>query len=182
MIQEQKENVETNLLTGLPFVIEESQELTDEEKIKVALNILEKISLGEDAHNEELHKKMNLDEATIEKTINDLLKNYEDKEAKDIVDDICKNYANELGYSEDLVRNMLSGYEKEALIELLTETVKEMVVKSYETQAETTIKTIESVPSDSEKSEIKSMIMKELYKAADGKTGVEKEMMIQQFY
>ena len=179
MIQEQKENVETNLLTGLPFVIEESQELTDEEKIKAFKDYVAELTEYEKV---ELYKDIlsTPDEATIEKTINDLLKNYEDKEAKDIVDDICKNYANELGYSEDLVRNMLSGYEKEALIELLTETVKEMVVKSYETQAETTIKTIESVPSDSEKSEIKSMITKELYKAADGKAGVEKEMMIQQ--
>ena len=179
MIKEQKENTTTNILTGLPFVLEEEKELKDDEKIQAFKDYAKDLTEHEKAT---LYKDIlgTPDEKLIDDTIKELIKDYEEKEAEDIVNDICKNYANELGYSEDLIRNMLSGYEKDELIELLEETVREMVTSSYEKQAEETIKAIENVPSDDERLEMKDMITKEIYKALEGKSGIERDMMMKQ--
>ena len=163
MIKQQKENVDNNIISGLPFVIEESAELTKEEKVKEFKNYVSELTDNEKAT---LYEGIlaSPKESFVQETIDNLLKNYEDKTAEEIVEDITHQYADELGYSEELIHDMLDGYNKEELIDLLEETVREMIVTQYVENAKDTIDKIHATPSENELSNIKETILAEMYK------------------
>ena len=120
------------------------------------------------------------DEAIIQAAIDSLLKQYEDKNAEQIVDDIAKQYAGELGYSEDLIRDMLSGYSKEELIDILTETVTDMIIANEKEKAAATIDAIKSTPSAAELQMMRQMILGEMYKSISTLPQAQQEMFKQQ--
>ena len=103
-------------------------------------------------------------EEFVQETIDTLLKDYEDKTAEEIVEDITKQYAGELGYSEDLIHDMLGGYSKEELIDIIEETVREMIITQYKENAADAIDAIHAQPSDTELQMMKDMILGEMYK------------------
>ena len=92
---------------------------------------------------------------------------------EEIVEDITKQYAGELGYSEDLIHDMLGGYSKDELIDIIEETVREMISAQYKENASDKIDEIQSQPSESELQTMKDMILGEMYK--DGK-GVNQDL------
>ncbi|MBR5473025.1 MAG: ABC transporter ATP-binding protein, partial [Clostridia bacterium] len=163
IVKQQKENTQNNILSGLPFEINEENELTDEEKIQEFKDYVAELTDGEKAT---LYEKIlaKPKDDFVNDTVDNLLKDYENKSAEEIVNDIKSQYAGELGYSEELINNMLSGYEKEELIDIIEATVKEMIVKQFEENAADTIETIASKPSNAELSKIKNMIYAEMYK------------------
>ena len=163
IVKAQTENKENNIITGLPFVIEENNELSDAEKI-VAFK--EYVSTLTDNEKATLYENiLSLpSEKVLKDAVDSILKPYEDKTTDEIIADIKKQYANELGYSEELIDNMLSDYEKEDLMKLLEETIREMVITQYKENAKDTIDKIYLVPSDKELSEMKQMIFSEMYK------------------
>lgn len=162
IVKQQKENLDTNIITGLPFVLEETQELTKEEQIQSFNDYVSGLTDNEKA---QLYEEIlaSPKEEFFQETIDSLLKDYDDKTAEDIVDDITKKYAGEFGYSEDLIRDMLSGYNKEELIDLLEETVREMIIAQYAENAADTIDAIHAQPSDVELETIKEMLLAEMY-------------------
>lgn len=163
IVKQQKENKENNIISGLPFVIDEEETLTDEQKIEAFKEYVKNITDNEkSALYEEILAKPK--DSFVQETVDNLIKNYENKTAEEIVTDIKNQYSKELGYSEELIDNMLSGYEKDELIELIKETVKEMVVAQYKENAKDTIDSIYSTPSETELSEMKKMIIAEMYK------------------
>ena len=179
MVQQQINNTEYNIITGLPFFLEADDSQTNEEKIQAfkdyvaTLNDMEKAALYEQI-------LASPSDAVIQATIDGLLKQYEDKTAEQIVDDIAKQYAGELGYSEDLIRDMLSGYSKEELIEILTETVTEMIIAQQEEKAAATIEEIKATPSAAELQMMRQMILAEMYKSISNLPQAQQEMMKQQ--
>jgi ABC-type lipoprotein export system ATPase subunit/ABC-type antimicrobial peptide transport system permease subunit len=179
MIKQQKENTETNIISGLPFIIEEDTELTDEEKIKEFKDYVTELTDNEKAilYEEILSAPK---ESFVQETIDTLLKDYEDKTAEEIVDDITHQYAGELGYSEDLINDMLNGYNKEELIDLLEETVREMIVTQYTENAKTTIDKIKATPSETELKDVKETVLLEMYKDLEGMSEIEQSMAKQQ--
>jgi len=178
MVKYQKKHNDINCITGLPFELDEDDKMTNSKKIK---EFKEYVSELTDLEKENLYKEIlsTPDEETVEETMDELLKMYDDKNAEEIVDDICKNYASQMGYSEDLIRSMFSGYEKDELIEILRTTVKEMIEKSYETKGEEEIEKIKSQPSESELKQIRDMIYSQIYSGLKG-SGIEREMMKKQ--
>jgi ABC-type lipoprotein export system ATPase subunit len=163
MVKQQKENKDYNIITGLPFVIEEVEELTKEQKIEAFKEYVAGLTDNEKAtlYQEILASPK---EEFVQETVDKLLKDYEDKTAEEIVEDITKQYAGELGYSEDLIRDMLGGYSKEELIDIIEETVREMIVTQYEENATDAIDAIHAQPSDTELQMMKDMILGEMYK------------------
>ena len=163
IVKQQKENKENNIISGLPFVIDEEETLTDEQKIEAFKEYVKNITDNEKSTlYEEILAKPKDD--FVQETVENLVKDYENKTAEEIVTDIKNQYSKELGYSEELIDNMLSGYEKDELIELIKETVKEMIVAQYKENAKDTIDLIYSTPSETELSEMKKMIVAEMYK------------------
>jgi putative ABC transport system permease protein len=163
IVKQQKENQKTNIISGLPFVIEENEALTKEQQIQAFKDYVAGLTDNEKA---DLYQQIlaSPKESFVKETIDTLLKDYEDKTAEDIVEDITRKYSGELGYSEDLIRDMLSGYNKDELIALLKETVKEMIVSQHKENAEAAIDAIHSQPSETELQAMKEMILVEMYK------------------
>lgn len=163
VVIQQKENTGNNVVTGLPFEILEENQLTDDEKIQAFKDYASELT---DNEKVKLYEKIlaKPKDDFVEETIDGFLKDYEDKSAEEIITDIKNQYADELGYSEDLIDNMLSSYEKDELIEILRSTVKEMIVAQYAENAADTIDTIASKPSSKELEQIQYTILKEMYK------------------
>ena len=161
MIQQQLNNNDYNILTGLPFIIEEDEELTPEQQIQAFKDYVAGLTDSEKAKVYEEILATPKDEE-VEATIESLIKQYDDKTADDIINDITSQYAQELGYSEELIRDMLSGYSKEELIAIIRETVKQMIIQQYAEKAVETIEKISTTPSTSELSMMKMMIKQQL--------------------
>ena len=179
IVKQQMENTETNVITGLPFNITTEEELTDEQKVEAFKEYVNGLTDNEKA---KLYEKMLAlpNESFVEETLNSILGSYEEKTVEEIIADIKSQYADELGYSEELIDSMLSGYNKEELIELLRETVKEMIVAQYAENATNTINNICAQPSDKELTEMKNMILAEMYKDISGVPEAQATIMKQQ--
>ena len=179
MVKQQLENMEYNIISGLPFFLEENENLTDAQKIQAfrdyiaTLNELDKAALYEQI-------LASPSDAVIQATIDGLLKQYEDKTAEQIVDDITKQYAGELGYSEELIRDMLGGYSKDELIDILTETVTDMIIAQHQEKAAATIDSIKAQPSVAELQMMRQMVLAEMYKSISTLPQAQQEMMKQQ--
>lgn len=179
IVKQQKDNLQNNVLSGLPFEILEENELTEQEKIQAFKDYVKDLTDNEKSKlYEKILAKPNDD--FVQETVDNLLKDYKDKSAEEIVTDIKNQYANELGYSEELIDSMLSGYKKEELIDILEATVKEMIVNQFAENAADTIKTISSKPSDNELSQIKNMIFAEMYKDISKLPAPQQEIVKQQ--
>ena len=161
MIQQQLNNNDYNILTGLPFIIEEDEELTPEQQIQAFKEYVAGLTDSEKAKVYEEILATPKDEE-VEATIESLIKQYDDKTADDIINDITSQYAQELGYSEELIRDMLSGYSKEELIAIIRETVKQMIIQQYAEKAVETIEKISTSPSTSDLAMMKMMIKQQL--------------------
>ncbi len=179
MIKQQTANSEYNIITGLPFFIEENEELTDPEKMQAFKDYVATLTDNEKAA---LYEQIlaSPSDAVIQATIDGLLSQYNDKTAAEIVEDIVKQYAGELGYSEDLIRDMLGGYTKEELIEILKETVTDMIIAQYQENAAAAIDAIKATPSAAELQGMRGMILAEMYKSISQLPPAQQEMMKQQ--
>ncbi len=179
MIKQQINSDEYNIISGLPFILEETEELTNAEKIAAFKEYVNGLT---DNDKVKLYQKIlsTPKDAEVDATIDMLLKQYEDKTAEDIINDITSQYATELGYSEELIRDMLSGYTKEELIEIITETVKQMIVKQYEDKALKLIEEIYGTPSEQELQTMKLMVLSEMYKSVSSMPVEQQAIMKQQ--
>ena len=179
IVKQQKENSEYNIVTGLPFNISTEEELTNEQKVEAFKEYVNGLTDNEKA---KLYEKILAlpNDDFVEETINSIIGSYEDKTAEEIIADIKSQYANELGYSEELIDSMLSGYEKEELIELLKETVKDMIIAQYAENATKAINDIYDQPSAKELIEMKNMILAEMYKDVNGLPEMQASIMKQQ--
>ncbi len=164
MIKQQLANDDYNIITGLPFIIDEENELSRDDQIQAFKDYVSELTINDKVklYQQILSKPK---DSEVEATIDSLLKQYEDKTAEDIINDITNQYATELGYSEELIRDMLSSYTKEELIDIIKETVRQMIVKQYEEKALATIEAIYNTPSEQELQTMKMMITSEMYKA-----------------
>lgn len=179
IVKQQMANAETNIITGLPFNITTEEELNDEQKIEAFKEYVNGLTDNEKA---KLYERILAlpNEKFVEETLNSILGSYDDKTVEEIIADIKSQYADELGYSEELIDSMLSGYNKEELIELLRETVKEMIVAQYAENATKAIEEICAQPSAKELSEMKNMILAEMYKDIANLPEAQAAMMKQQ--
>jgi len=179
MIKQQLSNEEFNIISGLPFFIEENEDMTDAEKIQAFKDYVTTLT---DSEKAALYEQIlaSPSDALIQSTINALLSQYDDKTAAEIVEDIVNQYADELGYSEDLIRDMLGGYSKDELIEILKETVTDMIIAQYQKDAAAAIDAIKAKPSAAELQGMRQMILAEMYKSISTLPQAQQEMMKQQ--
>lgn len=163
IVQQQQNNTEYNVITGLPFILNETETLTKEQKIQEFKDYVASLTNNEKAALYEAILAAPK-ESFIQDTINELLSQYEDKTSEEIVNDITHQYAGELGYSEELIRDMLGGYTKDELLNILKETVRNMIIAQYQENAADAIKNIHAQPSETELQTMCDLILAELYK------------------
>ena len=181
MIQQQQANKDYNVITGLPFILEETEELNNTQKAEAFKDYVNSLTDNEKAA---LYENILAapKESFIQDTIDSLLTQYQDKTAEDIVADITHQYAGELGYSEELIRDMLGGYNKEDLLAIIEETVRNMIIEQYKQNAAESIKSIHAQPSGAELQTMREMILVEMYKDMIGLSEQQQAMMKQQIH
>lgn len=179
MIKQQQANKDYNIITGLPFILEETEELTKEQKVEAFKEYASGLTDNEKAI---LYESIMAEpkESFIQETIDSMLSQYDDKTAEEMIDDITHQYAGELGYSEELIRDMLSGYSKEELIAIIDETVRTMIAEQYKQNAADAIQKIHGTPSETELQTMRDMILAEMYKDIAGLPAQQQAMMKQQ--
>lgn len=162
MIKDQMESENKNIITGLPFILEEVTELTPEEKVLAFKDYVAELT---DEEKATLYQDIlaNPDEAAVQEMIDSVMSKYTNMTTDEIIEDIKKSYAADMGYSEDLIGSMLVEYEKEELLELLTTTAREMILETYKQQAESTIAGIKNIPNEEELAGVKGMILQEMF-------------------
>ncbi len=163
MIKEQRANVSYNIINGLPFVLEDVTDLTDAEKIQAFKEYVDGLTDNEKAKLYESILAKPSDDF-VQTTVNSLLEMYAEASVEDIVKDITDKYASQLGYSPDLIQDMLGGYNKDDLMAILEQTVRDMIIQQYQEQARVTIETICNAPSEAELESLRAMILMEMYK------------------
>ena len=171
MVKEQVSNDETNIISGKPFIAEEDLVYSNKEKISLFKEYVEGLT---DAEKSDLYLKILSvpDEEAIDKTVDMMLQGYEDKSVDEIISEITTSYSGEMGFSEDLIYDMLSSYEKDELIEFLKDMMREMLVSTYATAAEEAINSIASAPSDEDLEELKKQIKEGVESAASSGTSI----------
>ena len=176
MVKQQQSNTDFNIISGLPFFIEENETLTEAQKIQAFRDYVATLNDNDKAALYEQILAAPSDEM-IQGAIDGLLAQYSDKKAAEIIDDIVKQYAGELGYGEDLIRDMLGGYSKEELIEILKETVTDMIVAKYQEDAAKKMEAIKAKPSAAELENLRNMVLAEMYKSIAEMPEPQQEMM-----
>ena len=171
MVKEQVNNEDMNIISGKPFIAEEDLVYSNKEKIELFKDYVDGLT---DIEKSDLYLKILSvpDEKAIEKTVDTMLEGYEDKSVDEIIDEITTNYSGEMGFSEDLIYDMLSSYDKEELIEFLKDMMKEMLVTTYATAAEDAIEAIKAYPSDEDLADMKKEIKKGIESAASSGTSI----------
>jgi putative ABC transport system permease protein len=86
IVKQQQNNTEYNVITGLPFILEETDELTVEQKIQAFKDYVASLTDNEKAVLYETILAAP-EETFIQNTIDNLLSQYENKTAEEIVDD-----------------------------------------------------------------------------------------------
>ena len=179
-MQTSPEYANQNVITGLPFVIDESNEVANENK---AAAFLEYVSTLSNAEKATLYQRIMCtpSEEEIEAQAQALVKQYENNTAEEIVELIAENFASQLGYSKELIKQMLSEYDKDELFTLITNTAKEMLRAQYEENALKAIEQIVMTPTDAELAIFKAQIVSMVYKdiaSLDGNAYIMAKRMI----
>ena len=171
MVKEQIANEDMNILSGKLFIAEEDLVYSNKEKIELFKDYVSGLT---DVEKSDLYLQILSvpDEEAIEKTVDTMLKGYEDKSVDEIIDEITTNYSGEMGFSEDLIYDMLSSYDKEELIDFLKDMMKEMLVTTYATAAEDAIESIKAAPSDEDLEGMKKQIKEGVESATSSSTSI----------
>ena len=175
-MQTSDEYANINVITGLPFVLDEEDVIEDSKK---SAAFLEYVSSLNNEDKAKLYQSIMCTptEEEIEAQAQGLVKQYENNTAEEIVAIIADNFASQLGYSKELIKQMLSDYEKDELIAMITETAKEMLRTQYEENALKEIEKIVMTPTADELVLFKTQIASEIYKSIPSGLPTEQEIM-----
>jgi len=169
-MQTSDEYANMNVITGLPFVLDEDDAIEDSKKSAAFLEYVSTLNEEEKAKLYQSIMCTPTDEY-IDEQVQVFVKEYEDHTAEEIVTIIADNFASQLGYSKELIKQMLSDYEKDELIAMITETAKEMLRTQYEEKALAGIEKIVMTPSADELAMLKAQITATVYKDISSLTG-----------
>ena len=169
-MQTSDEYANINVITGLPFVLDEDDIIEDAKK---SAAFLEYVSSLNDDEKAKLYQSIMCTptEEEIENRAQGFVKEYENHTAEEIVAIIADNFASQLGYSKELITQMLSDYNKDELIALITETAKEMLRTQYKEDALKEIEKIVMTPTADELVVFKAQISGAIYKDISSLTG-----------
>ncbi len=158
-VQSSEENKNLDVLSGLPFVLDEEDELTAEQKSSELREYFSTLTVPEKA---EMYKKMLSipDSEQLEKTVDEYMKKYPDR--KSLEDMIFTTYSENAGIDEETIRSYIEKYDDEELRKMVEDQIREMVKVQTEKQAETTISEIGSTPSNKELNTFKAQILSKL--------------------
>lgn len=157
--QQSKENENTDVLTGLPFVLKNEEILSDSERAEELKEYFTSLSSAEKA---DMYKKvLSLpNEAETEKAVDEYMKNYPDRESLENM--IFAFYSENAGVDEDAIRSYIDKYTDDELRDMVEEQIRTMIKTQAEENAEKVLADIGAQPSQEEFNAIKAQILSQL--------------------
>lgn len=157
--QKAPENKNRDIFTGLPFVLENTEELTPEQQAQELKAYFEQLSPVEKS---EMYKKILSipDAETLEKTVTEYMSQYPDRAALEQM--IFTQYSEATGIDEDSIRKFIAEYSDEDLREMVETAIREMIAAQYKKNAENTVNAIAAQPSTQELEALKAQITTQL--------------------
>lgn len=157
--QQDKKNENFDVLTGLPFVLESDEILSDSERASELKEYFTSLSPAEKA--EAYKKVLSLpDREEAEKTVEEYMKNYPDRESLENM--IFAFYSENAGVDEDAIRSYIEKYTDEELRDMVEEQIRAMIKAQAEENAEKVIADISAQPSQEEFIAVKAQILAQL--------------------
>lgn len=153
--QNAEENENYDVFTGLPFIMTEALDPTDEYKAEEIKKYFESIT---DEEKAELYTTMvsTPSDEYITTTLETYMAQYDSREK--IEELISSSY----GMNIDEIRSYLESYTDEELNELLANQLTEIIKSQYATEAEKQVEAIKNTPSDAELAEIIGRVTQQL--------------------
>ena len=147
LAQKDPANANTDVLTGLPFVIDEDDELTEQGKADAALAYLASLSDGEKA--QALEKIYSIpDEEYLDGAVEAYMARFGTR------DDMVAAAASSYGMDAETARGFLAAYSDEELADLIRSSVRDSMLADYGGAAAARVSEIMTAPSDEELSAI----------------------------
>ena len=145
IVQEQIKDANKNrdLLTGLPFVVEE--DLSNAQKVSVINAYLKSLSSDKKAEIY-MDYMCTPSEDYLNATVSEYMKQIGDRAA--LEDAIAKQYAKKMGVSENTVREYLASYTDEELNKMVETALREMITQQYASQKKEEIRKAASKPDE----------------------------------
>ena len=145
IVQEQIKDANKNrdLLTGLPFVVEE--DLSNAQKVSVINAYLKSLSSDKKAEIY-MDYMCTPSEDYLNATVSEYMKQIGDRAA--LEDAIAKQYAEKMGVSENTVREYLASYTDEELNKMVETALREMITQQYASQKKEEIRKAASKPDE----------------------------------
>lgn len=155
LAQKSEENANFDILTGLPFEIEEAEDPTDEYKAERIREYFDSLDVAGKA---ELYKKIISEpsEEYLKTALDQYMAQYTDRESMENI------IAQSSGMDIDTVKSYLGSYSDEELTDMLREQLVSVIKQQYAAQAEERVKAIMTTPSDEELAGIKARITSQL--------------------
>lgn len=144
-----------SVISGLPFILTEAVDPTDEYK---AEKFAEYMNSLDDKGKAELYTKM-LSKPTqeeIDQTVELYLSEYGTREKMEEL------AATAFGMNVETIRGYLEAYTDDELTEIMKEQIEEMVISQKKTQAEEAVRAIMNTPSDEEATQIAQQILSQI--------------------
>lgn len=162
LAQKAPENANRNVITGLPFEINEQNQLTDAEKAQAFIEYIAGLT---DAKKAEIFTAIvtTPSDAYLDEQIEQYISAYGSYTVEELIDMIADQYADQLGYSPDIIRATFAGYSKDEIITMIKETVKKYIGEVYKkTQNAMVIDPIINTPTDEELVPFEKQILSQL--------------------
>lgn len=157
--QQDEKNRNYDVLSGLPFVLENEKELSESERANELKEYFASLSASEKA---EMYKKVLSVpiKAETEKTVEEYMSNYPDRASLEKM--IFDFYSANADVSEDTIRSFIDGYDDDELRDMVEEQIRDMIKAQREAAAEKTLSEIKAQPSEEELNLICAQILSKL--------------------
>ena len=157
--QQDEKNRNYDVLSGLPFVLENEKELSASERANELKEYFASLSASEKS---EMYKKVLSVpiKAETEKTVKEYMANYPDRASLEKM--IFDFYTANADVDEATIRSFIDGYDDDELRDMVEERIRDMIKSQREAAAEKTLSEIKAQPSEEELNLICAQILSKL--------------------
>jgi len=153
---QQKADENTDVFTGLPFVLEEESDKTDAQLAEEMRTYF--ATLNDSAKREVYLKMLSVpDKAYLEATVEAYMAQFPDRDSLEEM--IFSEYAKSAGLDEDSIKSFIEGYNDDELFALVKEQIVNMICEQTREQAENAIDEIMSAPTAEELQPYKAQLL-----------------------
>ncbi len=155
----QDKTPETDIFTGLPFVLDEAKDLTLSEKATEMRTYFSSLSPDKKA---EMYKTILSvpDSKSLQESVNQYMAQYPDRASLEKM--IFEQYSAAAGVDEESIKSFISEYSDEELRKMVEDSIRQMLIEQQKQTAEKMAEAVASTPTEDELKPFTMQILKNL--------------------